>query len=104
VNRITRLVFVAVPGLDCLSGSVACPSSVLAVGVAAARAGQVRFLRVPPFLAGRGSVLVIGGFVRSLRLACRSSGLLFLPVFPGHRPLSLSRGGGSRPDGSRPAA
>jgi hypothetical protein len=76
VNRITRLIFGAASGLDCLSGSVACP----------------------------GLVLVLGGFVaRSRGLVGHPFGPLVWPVFPGGRLLFLSRGG-SRPDGSRPAA
>jgi hypothetical protein len=105
MNRIIRLVFVAASGLDCLSGSVACPSLVLAVGLTADRAGRVRFLRGALLLAGRGSALVIAGLVvRSCRLAGHPLGLLVLPVFLDGWLLSACRGGGSRRGSSRLAA
>ena len=57
------MLFVAVPGLDCLSSSVVGRCFVLAVGLTADRAGRLRFFRGPGLLAGRGSALVVSGFV-----------------------------------------
>ncbi len=76
------MLFVAVPGLDCLSGAAACPCFVLAVGLTADRAGRLRFFRGARLLTGPGSALVISGFVVwSRQLAGRPFGFLVLVVF-----------------------